>query len=94
VEAFRLLDEHSGPLDLLLTDVVLPGLGGPELAAQLRHRLPGLRVLFMSGFPGTAVLANGELAEGSAFLPKAFTPDALARKVREVLTGTTHPPVV
>jgi hypothetical protein len=56
--------------------------------------MPGLRVLFMSGFPGTAVLANGELTEGSVFLPKAFTPDALARKVREVLTGTTHPPVI
>ncbi len=93
VEALRLVEAHSGPLDLLLTDVVLPNLTGPELAAQLRKRMPGLRVLFMSGFPGTAVLANGELTEGSVFLPKAFTPDALARKVREVLTGTTHPPV-
>jgi NO-binding membrane sensor protein with MHYT domain/nitrogen-specific signal transduction histidine kinase/CheY-like chemotaxis protein len=84
-EALRMAGEHAGRLDLLLTDVVLPSLTGPELARQLRQRRPELRVLLMSGFPGTAVLANGDLTEASAFLPKAFTPDVLRRRVREVL---------
>jgi NO-binding membrane sensor protein with MHYT domain/nitrogen-specific signal transduction histidine kinase/CheY-like chemotaxis protein len=84
-EALRMAEEHTGPLDLLLTDVVLPNLTGPELAERLRQRRGALRVLFMSGFPGSAVIANGTLTETAAFLPKAFTPDSLVRKVQEVL---------
>lgn len=90
-EALRLADEHPGSLDLLLTDVVLPSVTGPELAEQLRRRRPDIRILFMSGFPGTAVVTNGELAEASAFLLKAFTPDVLGRKVREVLGAAPRP---
>jgi two-component system, cell cycle sensor histidine kinase and response regulator CckA len=85
-EALRLVNERPGSLDLLITDVVLPSLTGPELARQLRQQQDRLRVLFMSGFPGVAVLGNGELAEGSAFLSKVFTPEVLAQKVRELLT--------
>jgi two-component system, cell cycle sensor histidine kinase and response regulator CckA len=85
-EALSVADQHAGTLDLLVTDVVLPILTGPELAEQLLQRRPGLRVLFMSGFPGSAVIANGSLAESAAFLTKAFTPDAFVRKVQEVLT--------
>jgi NO-binding membrane sensor protein with MHYT domain len=85
-EALRLVNERPGSLDLLITNVVLPSLTGPELARQLRQQQDRLRVLFMSGFPGVAVLGNGELAEGSAFLSKVFTPEVLAQKVRELLT--------
>jgi NO-binding membrane sensor protein with MHYT domain/CheY-like chemotaxis protein len=90
-EAIRLADEHPGSLDLLLTDVVLPSVTGPELAEQLRRRRPNVRILFMSGFPGTAVVTNGELTGASAFLLKAFTPDVLGRKVREVLEAAPRP---
>jgi len=83
-EALRVAARHDGPLDLLLTDVVMPGMGGPELAAALRARQPGVRTLFVSGYPdreegGAAPLDTGE------FVPKPFSPEALVRKVRHVL---------
>jgi PAS domain S-box-containing protein len=70
------------PIDLLLTDVVMPGMNGPELADRLRTRLPGVRVIFMSGFTGHSALKD----TGSApLIRKPFTPDGLAQKVREVI---------
>jgi PAS domain S-box-containing protein len=85
--ALRILERHGGPIDLLLTDVVMPGISGRELAEQLTARRPGVRVLYMSGYPGDAVVQQGTLAPGSAFLQKPFSPDGLARKVRDVLDG-------
>ncbi|MGH7607082.1 MAG: ATP-binding protein, partial [Gemmatimonadales bacterium] len=83
--ALRIVERHGGRIDLLLTDVVMPGLSGRELADQLAVRRPGMRVLYMSGYPGDAVVQHGSLAPGSAFLQKPFSPDGLARKVRDVL---------
>ncbi|GIX48610.1 MAG: hypothetical protein KatS3mg131_2821 [Candidatus Tectimicrobiota bacterium] len=80
--ALALVEQHQGPLDLLITDVVMPQLGGRELAARLQSWHPGLRVLYISGYSGT----KGPSPEaGSAFLPKPFTPEMLVRKVRELL---------
>jgi CheY-like chemotaxis protein len=73
------------PPELLVTDVVMPGDSGRRLAEDLGARLPGLRVLFMSGYTDDAVLAQGVSHATAPFLQKPFTPDALARKVREVL---------
>jgi two-component system, cell cycle sensor histidine kinase and response regulator CckA len=83
--ALALADAHPGPIHLLLTDVVMPRVSGPELAAELLARRPDARVLYMSGYPGDTVVQRGTLAPGVAFLQKPFTPDALERKVREVL---------
>ena len=80
-EALSLASGHEGPVHLLLTDVVLPGPSGPEVAEAVRARRPGCRVLFMSGYPEK--LAAG--LSGVPFLPKPFSPEALARKIREVL---------
>jgi len=83
--ALRIVERHGGAIHMLLTDVVMPGMSGRELAAQLAARRAGIRVLYMSGYPGDAVVHRGALAPGSAFLQKPFTPDGLARKVRDVL---------
>jgi PAS domain S-box-containing protein len=83
--AMRIVERHGGTIHLLLTDVVMPGLSGQHLADQLASRRPGIRVLYMSGYPGDAVVQHGTLPTGSAFLQKPFSPDALARKVRDVL---------
>ena len=83
--ALRVVERHGGIIHLLLTDVVMPGLSGRDLADQLAARRPGIRVLYMSGYPGDAVVQHGELPAGSAFLQKPFSPDGLARKVRDVL---------
>ncbi|BCS30996.1 hypothetical protein TBR22_A01950 [Luteitalea sp. TBR-22] len=80
-------------VSLLVTDVVMPGMGGRQLADQLRRRHPGMRVLYMSGYTDDAVVRHGLEASSDAFIQKPFTPQGLARKVREVLDGdaaTTH----
>lgn len=83
--AMRLVDEHPEGFDLLLTDVVMPGMGGPELAESLRLRLPRMKVLFTSGYMDDAVMRHGLLEESVAFIEKPYTPISLARKVRQVL---------
>ncbi len=83
--ALRVVERHGGTIHLLITDVVMPGMSGRELADKLAAQRPGIRVLYMSGYPGDAVVQHGSLPAGSAFLPKPFSPDSLARKVRDVL---------
>ena len=72
-------------VDLVLTDVVMPGMSGRALADQLARRSPGIRVLYMSGYTDDAIVRHGMLEPGLAYLQKPFRPDALAQKVREVL---------
>jgi DNA-binding response OmpR family regulator len=72
-------------VDLLLTDVVMPKLGGRELAERLSRSWPGLKVLYMSGYTDDAVVVHGVLAEEMDLIQKPFTVDLLARKMREVL---------
>jgi two-component system cell cycle sensor histidine kinase/response regulator CckA len=91
-EALEVAGAHDARIDLVLTDVVMPQLSGPDLAARLCHLRPGLRVIFMSGYTEEKLDPQGVLEPHVQFLAKPFTPDALARKVREVLddTGVTE----
>jgi two-component system cell cycle sensor histidine kinase/response regulator CckA len=83
-EAARLSEEHAGKLDLLVTDVVMPGMSGPELALQLTALRPDLKVLYMSGHADSAV-ARHHIGPDAPFIQKPFRSDALSRKVRDVL---------
>ena len=76
---------YAGPIHLLLTDMVMPGMTGRQLADRLRSSRPGIRVLFVSGYTNDVVVRNGHVDPGIAFLQKPFTPDSLGRKIREVL---------
>ena len=82
--AIELFDEHPS-IDLLLTDVVMPGGSGPDLSTWLGKGRPQLKVLYMSGYTDEAIVQHGVLAPGIAFLHKPFTAQALAQKIREVL---------
>ena len=84
-EALRLAARHEGSIHLLVTDVVMPGMSGREVADRLLHTRPDLKVLFMSWYTDSAIVHHGVLDPGTPFLHKPFTPDALARKVRDVL---------
>jgi PAS domain S-box-containing protein len=81
-EALRVSRAHAGPVDLLLTDVVMPGMGGREVATALAAERPGLRVLFASGYTAEAIARHGVLEPGTDLIHKPFTPDALLRRVR------------
>jgi signal transduction histidine kinase len=86
-EALDVRAGHAGPVHLLLTDVVMPGMSGRELAERITRAHQGTRVLYMSGYTDDAVLRHGVLERGTAYIQKPFTPDVLARRVREVLDG-------
>ena len=83
--ALDIARRHNGPIDLLLTDLVMPDINGRKLADALRAARPGLRVLFMSGYPDSAIVNHGMLEAGVAYLAKPFTTEAVTRKVSEVL---------
>ena len=83
--AIDLAHRHKGPLHLLLTDIVMPDMNGRKLADAIRAGRPGLRVLYMSGYPDGAIASHGFLEPGVAYLAKPFTTDAIVAKVREVL---------
>jgi PAS domain S-box-containing protein len=85
-KALRLFDRHPS-IDLLLTDVVMPGGSGPELARQLVGRRPALKVVYMSGYAEEAIVQHGMLKPGIVFLHKPFTSDTLAQKLRQALDG-------
>src|SRR5215467_6924742 len=86
-DAVRLCRQHSGEIHLFLTDVVMREMSGPEIARQVQEIRPTTKVLFMSGYADSAIVHQGILDLGIAFLPKPFTPAALAGKVRQVLDG-------
>jgi two-component system, cell cycle sensor histidine kinase and response regulator CckA len=88
-EALTVAAGEPGTINLLLTDIVMPGMTGRELAERLAAVRPATRVLFMSGYTEDVVVRATAAAAGSAFLQKPFDPEALARKVREVLDGRT-----
>jgi CheY-like chemotaxis protein len=84
-EAIRISKEHPGAIDLLLTDMVMPGMSGPELAKELMARRPLMKVLYMSGYTEYAVVNQGVMERVQSFIWKPFSNAALAQKVREVL---------
>ncbi|MEO8369424.1 MAG: PAS domain S-box protein [Candidatus Solibacter sp.] len=86
-EALLLARQHPGPIHLLLTDVIMPGMTGKEVSTQLLAHRPGTKVLFISGYSGELIAHRGILDAGVDYLPKPFTPDSLVAKVREVLGG-------
>jgi CheY-like chemotaxis protein len=88
-DALRLAAEHTGRVDLLLTDVVMPELNGRALAERLAERWPRLRVLFMSGYTDDEILRRGLAQSGSSFLEKPFTPERVAGAIRRALDGMT-----
>ncbi|PYQ23163.1 MAG: hybrid sensor histidine kinase/response regulator, partial [Acidobacteria bacterium] len=83
--ALALAESHRDPIHLLLTDVVMPGMNGRELADRIAARRPQMKVLYMSGYTDDAIVRHGMLEPGLAYLQKPFRPDTLAAKVREVL---------
>jgi DNA-binding NtrC family response regulator len=84
-ETFRINGQHEGIIHLMITDVVMPGMNGRELAERMRSARPSMKVLYMSGYIKDPLGGNGGLDEDVHFLQKPFTPDALLKKVREAL---------
>jgi PAS domain S-box-containing protein len=84
-EGIRTAAAFVGPIDLLVADVVMPGMGGREMAECLVRERPNLKVLFVSGYTDDAIIRHGVLDAGGSFLQKPFSPDALVRKVRDLL---------
>jgi PAS domain S-box-containing protein len=84
-EALRICQDHEGPIHLMVTDVVMPRMSGRLLAEQVAPLYPQMQVLFMSGYTDDAIVHHGVLHEDTAYIQKPFSPDDLAKKVREVL---------
>jgi len=85
IEALEILEESEISIDLLITDVVMPRMGGPELAEKLLERMPNLPILFASGYTDDAIVRHGVLQTNVNFIQKPFTIDDVARKVRDLL---------
>ncbi|HKB26095.1 MAG TPA: response regulator, partial [Methylomirabilota bacterium] len=90
-DALGVARRHGGPIHLLLTDVVMPQMSGRELVERLAPEQPEMKVLYMSGYAADAIVHRGVLDPGTVLLQKPFSPDALTRKVREVLSAPQIP---
>ena len=88
-EAIQISESHSGPIHLMVTDVIMPGMSGAQLATHLSALRPGMKVLYVSGYTDDTIVCHGVLEPGLAFLQKPFSPKALARKVGEVIAATS-----
>jgi CheY-like chemotaxis protein len=89
-EALLVCERSTDSIHLLLTDIVMPGMLGPEVARRACALRAGLKVLYMSGYTDESIMQRGLLRGDEAFIQKPFTPEALSRKVREVLDGETR----
>jgi CheY-like chemotaxis protein len=90
-DAMGALQQHDGPVHLLITDVIMPGLSGRELAARIAALSPETKVLFMSGYTDDAIAQYGMLEPGAAFIQKPFSPRQFMGKLRQMLDGTETP---
>jgi two-component system cell cycle sensor histidine kinase/response regulator CckA len=88
-EALDLVSTHSGPIHLLITDVMMPDIDGPELVRRLSAIRPETRTLFMSGYMDDALGEQGVLLSSVNFIQKPFSPSTIAQKVRDILDGTS-----
>jgi len=88
-DALRVFKEFAGNIDLLVTDLVMPGMSGSQLAEELRGMRSETKVLYMSGYTNDVAIRHGLVGSSVAYLPKPFTPRILAEKVRQVLDA--HP---
>jgi two-component system cell cycle sensor histidine kinase/response regulator CckA len=88
-EAISIANKHRGIIDLLLTDLMMPRMGGHELANRLRRRRKNLQVIYMSGYSGEGIRS---IEKGSNFLEKPFKPETLSASVRKVLDARNGPP--
>ncbi len=86
-EALRIAGEYAGEIQLVLTDVIMPGMSGKDLVSKLKATRPGIKAFYISGYTDNAIVHHGILDPGIAFLQKPFTAENLARKVREVLNS-------
>jgi two-component system, cell cycle sensor histidine kinase and response regulator CckA len=87
-QALALVAEHQGPLDLMITDVIMPGLSGRQLAERVTERRPGMPVLYMSGYTADVIAHHGVLDPDIMLLEKPFTPDALLERVQDALRSS------
>jgi PAS domain S-box-containing protein len=91
-EALDIVEQEREAIDLVVTDVIMPQMGGRELAAHLTSLVPGTKILYMSGYTDDALMHHGVLETDFAFLEKPFTPDTLSRRVRDLLEQKDHLP--
>jgi CheY-like chemotaxis protein len=92
-EAVEVAEAHPGPIHLLISDVVMPRMGGPEAARAIREARPGIACLFISGYAAESMFGSGA-PEGSEFLAKPLTPDEIGRRVRALLDREGSPAIV
>ena len=84
-DALRIVEESGRQIDLVVTDLVMPEMGGKELAERLRTHRPALKVLFMSGYTEKVIAAGGVMPPNTGFVEKPFTVEQLMRRLREIL---------
>ena len=84
-QAIEVFEKHHAPIHLIITDVVMPGINGKELADKLTARCPEIKVLYISGYTDNVIVHHGVLEKGTNFIQKPYTMESITRKVRKVL---------